>query len=129
MRLVILIFFLLVLLSGCAPAEPVEPAIVKGVVTVGPLSPIARSDETPEPVNPEVYTTRSLNIYKDDGKTLVKNVPFQSDGSYEAILEPGTYVIMLAPNGIDYSKDLPQSVTLGAGETLELNIDIDTGIR
>jgi hypothetical protein len=56
-------------------------------------------------------------------------VTFNPDGSYSVELEPGTYRIDLIPNGIDLSKELPQTVTLAAGETLTLDIDIDTGIR
>ena len=120
---------LLLLVCGCRPAEAVEPAVLQGNVTVGPLSPVVRSDETPQPVNPEVYTSRSLNIYRENGETLVKNVPLQSDGTYRVELEPGTYVVTLAPNGIDFSKDLPQTISLEPGETVALDIDIDTGIR
>jgi hypothetical protein len=120
---------LVLLLYGCRPAEPVEPAVLQGTVTVGPLSPVVRSDETPQPVNPEVYTSRSLNIYREDAETLVKNVPLQGDGTYQVELEPGTYVVALAPNGIDFSKDLPQTISLKPGETVVLDIDIDTGIR
>ena len=125
-----LIWLLLVLLLyGCQQTEAVEPAVLKGNVTVGPLSPVVREDETPPPVNPEVYTSRSLNIYREDGETLVRNVPLRGDGTYQVELEPGTYVIELAPTGIDFSKDLPQTISLNAGETVELNVDIDTGIR
>jgi hypothetical protein len=120
---------LVLLLYGCQPAEAVELAVLQGNVTVGPLSPVVRSDETPQPVNPEVYTSRSLNIYREDGETLVKNVPVQGDGTYRVELEPGTYVVTLAPTGIDFSKDLPHTISLKPGETILLDIDIDTGIR
>jgi hypothetical protein len=120
---------LVLLLYGCQPVEAVEPAVLQGTVTVGPLSPVVRSDETPQPVNPEVYTSRSLNIYREDGETLVKNVPLQGDGTYRAELEPGTYVVALAPTVIDFSKDLPQTISLKPGEVVVLDIDIDTGIR
>jgi hypothetical protein len=128
-RLSWIVLVLVLLLYGCRPAEAVEPAVLKGNVIIGPLSPVVRSDETRQPVNPEVYTSRSLNIYRENGETLVKNVPLQGDGTYRVELEPGTYVVALAPTGVDLSKDLPQTISLKPGETVVLNIDIDTGIQ
>jgi hypothetical protein len=100
-----------------------------GRVNVGPLRPVERVGVTPPPVPPEVYTSRSLNIFQTDGRTLVKNVPFNGDGTYRAELSAGTYVVDLKHTGIDRARDLPKRITIARGQTTTLDMDIDTGIR
>ncbi len=136
--LVALLFAIVV--GACAPAAQGTPTAtstptgaqtgtLRGHVTVGPLQPVEREGvPTPTP-NPEVYTTRSLNVFKQDGTTLVKNVPFKADGTYEGSLPAGTYVVDIKKQGIDHAGGLPQTVTIKADETVVLDIDIDTGIR
>ena len=106
-----------------------EYAVLKGSVSVGPLTPVVRPDSTPEPVPPEVYTSRAILIYKPNGKTLVQRVQFNPDGTYSVELKPGTYLLDLPPEGIEHSDQLPQTITLEAGETRHFDFDIDTGIR
>jgi hypothetical protein len=90
---------------------------------------VERPDSTPEPVPPEVYTSRELLIYKPNGKTLVQRVQFNADGTYAVALKPGTYLLDLPSEGIEHAKQLPQTITLEAGETRIFDFDIDTGIR
>ena len=125
------LFILLLFLVACASAATEEGtnAYLEGNVTVGPLQPVEIAGVTPAPIPSEVYTSRSLNIFAADGETLVTNVPFTAAGTYRATLEPGTYVVNLAPNGIDSSPDVPQTIELEAGQTVRLDINIDTGIR
>lgn len=127
------VLWLLLLLGvvGCtAVAEEPATATLQGHVTIGPLQPVLREGETPPPVPPEVYAARSLDIFTADGETLVTTVSFNSDGSYQVVLQPGHYRLVLgAASSIDHSPELPQTVELKAGETLNVDFSIDTGIR
>ncbi len=100
-----------------------------GHVTIGPLRPVERVGETPPPVPPEVYAARSISILAADGRTLVTNVKINSDGTYTVNLPPGVYVVNIARSGIDRAKNLPKTITIESGKTVQLDIDIDTGIR
>jgi hypothetical protein len=44
-------------------------------------------------------------------------------------LKPGTYIVDIQRQGIGGSPQLPKTVTIRAGETIRLDISIDTGIR
>ncbi|MFC1954746.1 hypothetical protein ACFLVZ_02875 [Chloroflexota bacterium] len=44
-------------------------------------------------------------------------------------LEAGIYTVDINHIGMDRSSDVPKEIEIGAGKTIELNIDIDTGIR
>ena len=133
-RMLTFIFLPLALLA-CSLFSPPEmipaPAggTLQGKVTIGPLQPVERAGQpTPTP-DPQVFTSRSLNIFKADGKTLVTNLHFNPDGTYRVSLPPGTYVVDIPHNGIGFARPLPKTITIHSGETVQLDIDIDTGIR
>ncbi len=115
--------------------RPLATVEVEGILTghasIGPLTPVERIGvATPTP-GPLVCTSRGLAIYAADGTSLVTSFSFQPDCSYRVALPPGTYVVKLreAQRGIGGSKSLPRTVSIGSGQTVVLDIDIDTGIR
>lgn len=102
---------------------------LEGHVNIGPLSPVQRIDQPTPVVPPEVYAARSINIFRSDGTTLVTNVKINSVGNYRVELAPGTYVVAIARSGVDRAAGLPTSITIESGQTLQLDISIDTGMR
>lgn len=124
------LFLIFTACAGPGSFSPPPNAILTGTVTVGPLGPGPVRLDAPTPVVlPEVYTSRGLQIFAEDGKTLVTEINFQADGTYRLEIAPGTYVIALMPTGIDTADGLPTTLTLEPGETMTLDIVIDTGIR
>lgn len=104
-----------------------EAGYLEGNVTIGPLNPVEREDATPIP--PEVYAMRSINIFGKDGITLITNVKINADGTYHVALAPGSYIVDINRTGIDRGTGLPRTVMIEKGQTVHLDIDIDTGIR
>lgn len=116
--------------SAPTPARSANSGTLTGRVTIGPLRPgPARVGETPQPIPPEVYAARTIQLFAADGKTLVTNVKINPDGTYSVDLPTGNYVVNLARTGIDRAQGLPKNITIEAGKTIQLDIDIDTGIR
>jgi len=112
-----------------APTPLATFAILKGKVTVGPLTPVVRVDQpTPTPA-PAVFTTRAIHIINDETQALVQKVNFKPDGTYYVELPPGRYRIELVKNGMDRARELPKVIVLERGQAITLDIDIDTGIR
>lgn len=120
-------------LSGCVSnTSPIEKGYLAGNVTVGPLSPVERVGVSPTPPPPEVFTSRTLIVYEADGRTKVADVPIQAaglHGVYNITLSPGTYVLDAMHQGLGHASPLPKTVTVEAGKTTVVNVDIDTGIR
>ncbi len=106
----------------------VEKGILKGKVTVGPICPVERIG-VPCPVPASAYTSREVIIYLADGQTIYARENFNADGTYYFELPPGNYVLGIPRTGVGGSKDLPQKISLGAGEVITFDFDIDTGIR
>ena len=115
------------LLAGCTTGT-VETGTLEGEVTIGPVSPVERPGEKP-PIPCEVYEARKIVVYDKNGNNLIKQVDINCEGQYRVDLETGVYTIDINRVGIDHSGDVPRKVEIEAGETVTLNIDIDTGIR
>jgi hypothetical protein len=117
----------LLLLPACGTGA--GEGVLTGQVTIGPLSPVVRPGDTPQPVPPEVYAARQIMVYDARGSKLVREVSIEADGRYRVTLRAGVYTVDINHSGIDHSPGLPRQVEISAGETLTLDIDIDTGIR
>ncbi len=53
-----------------------------------------------------------------------------AEGAYRISLAPGTYRVTMGPlAGLEFTKDLPATVTITAGQEARLDIHIDTGMR
>ena len=118
---------LLAAAAGCT-GNGTGKATLQGQVTIGPLCPVERPDRPCLPT-PETYAARKVVVLRPDGVTVVATVPLNATGYYRAELDPGTYVVDINHAGIDRSPEVPRTVTLRSGETLTLDISIDTGLR
>lgn len=127
----------LVLLMLAACVEPRAPigvppvGFVEGRVTIGPLLPgPERIDQTPPPIPPEAFAQYVIRVYRADGVTKVTEAKINSAGTYRIGLQAGSYQI-----GADRSDGGrmfgggAQPIKIQSGQTVQLNIDIDTGMR
>ncbi|MBI4284030.1 MAG: hypothetical protein HY663_06135 [Chloroflexi bacterium] len=113
--------------TACS-SETTETGTLAGRVTIGPISPVQRAGEE-EVVPPEAYAARKIMVYDKNGSKLVKQVDLGRDGYYSVKLKPGIYTVDINHGGIDRSRDVPKKIEIRSGETVELDIAIDTGIR
>ncbi len=90
-----------------------------------------RAEEPASRVPPEVYAAYPIKIFKPDGQTWVADVKVGQDGTYRVALAPNNYVVALAGANIRISRgrDLPKTITIASGQTVRLDIAIDTGMR
>ncbi len=105
-----------------------QTGILQGKVKIGPIWPVERSGDK-RVVPPQVYEARKVMVYNRNRTKLVKEVGLGQDGYYRVELNTGVYVVDINYVGIDRSSDVPKEIEIGPGETAEVNIDIDTGIR
>ena len=98
-----------------------------GNVTIGPLCPVEPCTVTPDRLT-AAYTARTIVVSMPGGTVIAEAVPDPYTG-YSFNLKPGTYVVDIRHQGINRSPELPKTVTIRAGETVRLDVSIDTGIR
>jgi hypothetical protein len=110
-----------------------RPGLLQGGVTIGPITPVEIPGQVVI-VPPEVFSSRKVLVTGPNGAKLVQEVTINqiaqtANGYYVIQLEPGTYVVDVAHTGIGGASGLPKTITITAGQTTIVNIDIDTGIR
>jgi hypothetical protein len=102
---------------------------LQGQVTIGPLQPVEQAGVPPPTPSPALCTAQVFIVDAADGATEATRFPLQPDCSYRVSLPPGTYVVRLAPLGIERAGNLPATVQIAPGATTRLDVSIDTGIR
>jgi len=100
--------------------------ILSGYITIGPNCPVERVDK-PCITPPEAYTSRFVEVYKENGKTLVTKQNFDTKGYFSMELPSGTYIAKTKTGlGSTYKA---YTVIIESGGDTGVNFDIDTGIR
>jgi hypothetical protein len=119
----------MIITAGCiVPGKPVDTGLLEGVATISPLCPVEPCHISDE-ARAAAYAARHLVITAEGPLPRIYEVPFSSDGLYRIALPGGRYQVDLAKNGIDRSPGIPATVTIKQGETVTINLSIDTGIR
>ena len=113
-------------LSACTEATA-APGVVTGQVTIRPLSPV-EEEAMPTPP-PELYEGRVILICGPDGEDVVRRAEIDAEGAYREELPPGTYVVDIRWAGPVSAAGLPKTIEVENGETVRVNVVIDTGIR
>ena len=133
-RIILMIFIVTALrmMLSCT-GDLKQTGTLEGTVKISPIWPVEQPGENP-PVPHEVFKARKIMIYDGSGKSLVEQVDIlqidQSQmGHYGVQLRAGSYVVDINNIGIDRSAEVPQEVEIKAGQTVKLDISIDTGIR
>jgi len=117
---------------GCQDGQQVSGTL-QGTVSIGPIQPVERPGESP-PVSPKVLEARKVIIYNKSKTRVVEalgltQIGQSAKGSYSIQLKPGEYVVDINHIGIDNSSAVPKRIEIESGQTVIVDIDIDTGIR
>ena len=112
--------------------ENTQTGILRGKISIGPLCP----DESNPPDSsclPTAATFRAwaTALYSRDGNTRVASITPDLSGNFTIAVPSGRYVINFDPKR-SFSiggSDLPMPVDIHAVDTLNVSINIDTGIR
>jgi hypothetical protein len=99
---------------------------LSGTVTIGPICPVER-EGVPCDIPAEVYTSRNIVVYGENGMNVLKKEPLDTTGHFSISLAPGKYQLQIDPAGIGAGEK--KLVTVTSGKTIVTDFDIDTGIR
>jgi hypothetical protein len=123
-------------LSACTPGgtggalqgtSTVTPqGTVNGLVVAGPTCPVERADQ---PCPPKPVPDR-LVVIETAGGAVVARVTTDQNGQFTATLPPGTYDLKVPPGSSLYPVQRTKSkVTVIAGQTVQVQVMLDSGIR
>jgi hypothetical protein len=118
--------------SGNAPGKiDTATGTLAGKISIGPICPVETNPPRPGCMpSPETYASREFLVLSSDQAKTIASFHANASGTYNISLPPGNYVVVSAKSGIGYmSKDLPKNITIQSGQTVTLDISVDTGIR
>lgn len=115
------------IMNTAIPGSGEDTGTLTGNVTIGPLCPVEPCSVTPEQLA-AAFAARTIVVTDRGGLVVVTAIPDPKTG-YSVELKPGSYRVDIGNEGIDQSPELPETVTIREGETVRLDISIDTGIR
>jgi hypothetical protein len=125
----LLLLLMLIIFSAACASQPAETGVLEGHVSIGPLDPVAQEgvpESTPSPI---MYADRKIVIFNEAGQQEITQVDIEPTGNYQVSLPVGRYMVDINHLGIDLAKGFPQQVEIRRGQTTQLDVDIDTGIR
>src|SRR5579884_2218251 len=114
-------------LTGCGAGDHPASATIQGTVTAGPTCPV----ETVEnPCPPKPVADREVDLQAQGG-SVVATATTDANGHYHFAAQPGSYVVQvqIVQGGVGMRQLTPGNVTVAAGQTVTLDITLDTGIR
>jgi hypothetical protein len=99
---------------------------VKGIVVAVPSCPVERAEQ---PCPPKAVSHRTVLI-EAPGGAIVARVVTDQNGQFTVTLPPGTYTLTVSSvaNAFPIQRK-PQQVTVTAGQTVQVQIVLDSGIR
>jgi hypothetical protein len=97
-----------------------------GDVVAGPTCPV----ESPErPCPPQPVPDRQVIIKTLQGQTAA-TATTDKNGHFSVMLAPGNYLVQVAPGASQWpAQRTPVNVTIVAGKTTSIHVELDTGIR
>jgi hypothetical protein len=113
--------------GGLPSGKGADTGTLTGNVSIGPLCPVEPCTLTHDRIV-AAYAAHPISITTTGG-TVVASVTADPETGYTVALRPGTYIVDIPHQGIGGSRELPKTVTIRQGETVRLDISIDTGIR
>lgn len=100
---------------------------MRGTVTAGPTCPVER--EPPDPACAERPVAGAVLVFTDPGGREVTRVTSAADGSFAVELAAGAYHVRAEPVEGLMGTPGPMDVEVEAGQSTELQVSYDTGIR
>jgi hypothetical protein len=121
--------------AGLASAVPLSSAAPTGILE-GHLKILLskevqlQDDAKATPEAPEQpYSEYPLIVRSREGGKEVARVTADTGGNYHLALPPGEYVLDIQRRPRGGVRATPQRFTVAAGQTVRVDLDIDTGVR
>ena len=121
----------LMLIVSVAQSDPVPPGFLEGHVKIFPLGDANLADDGngAKTVTEAPYSEYPLVVRTGDGKKEITRVTPDRSGNYRVELPPGDYILDVPRRTPKRTRATPQPFTVVSGQTVRVDMDIDTGVR
>jgi len=119
------------LIAIAALSGPVSSGFLEGHVKIFPLRDVNLADDAklPNAENNQPYSEYPLIIRSGDGKKEITQMTVNREGNYRVELPPGDYVLDVQRPEPGHVRAALRPFTVVSGQTVRVDMDIDTGIR
>ena len=87
------------------------------------------ADGSAQTVTQQTYQEYPLVVLSQNGKRQVAMITADAQGNFRANLAPGTYVLDIQDRVRKHARAKPVTFTVVSGQSVRVNIEMDTGIR
>ena len=121
---------LFLVLVGISSVWAAAQGFVEGHLKIISLKEVELAEENPSPKGTgENYTLFPLIVRTADGQKEVRQIVADANGNYRLELPAGNYILDVARRGPTRLRSTPQTFTVVSGQTVRVDMDIDTGVR
>jgi hypothetical protein len=117
------------LVAGSASIAAAPPGFVEGHLKIVSPKEVELTNENNSTISTENYAEYPLIIVSQDEKREIARVIADGNGNYRIELPPGDYVLDIQRRPRGRVRATPQPFTVMSGQTVRVDMDIDTGIR
>jgi len=101
---------------------------IRGTIMVGPTCPVMQNPPDPKCADKPLETNVSIYRASDTTRSIVTTTSAK-DGTFEASLPPGDYVVMSGPYGVPMPSCTDATATVGPNSYTNITVSCDSGIR
>ena len=117
-------------IASLAANDNVAAGVLEGHLSILSLKEVELADAENTKTTPQPdYAEYPLVVLSRDRKQEVARLTVDANGDYRAELPPGDYVLDVQDRAHKHLRVSPQLFTIGAGRTVRVDMNIDTGIR
>jgi hypothetical protein len=116
-------------LTESGPIKAAPPGFLEGHLKILLSKEVELADGTPAPASAENYADYPLVVLSQDRKQEVTRVAADKNGNYHVELPPGDYVLDIQRRPRGRVRATPQSFAVVSGQTVRVDMEIDTGVR
>lgn len=124
-------------IAGCAllpllairADDTAKPGILEGHLKIISLKEVELAGGKPTKFTAENYAEHPLIILNKDGQKEVARMTPDREGNYRISLPPADYILDVAGRGQRHLRAEPHPFTVISGQTVRIDMDVDTGIR
>jgi len=115
--------------GGMVSANATPPGFLEGHLKIFLSREVDLADGTPASETGENYSEYPLIVLSQDRKQEVTRVTADGNGNYRVELAPGDYVLDVPRRPRGRIRAIPRPFTVVSGQTVHVDMDLDTGIR
>lgn len=122
---------LLILLAAvnAVSQNPAPQGFLEGHLQIYSPNTVKLADGNPPPVTAETYAHYPLVVLTPDSKKEVAQFTAGAAGEYRIALPPGAYLLDVQNRVRKHVRAKPVPFTVVANQTVQVNMEMDTGIR